>query len=303
MIKKISFNDDVKIFLQNELKAHRNSGTYLFYGKDTGQLFDLSLTLAKGLCCPESEDDFCDTCNTCSKINKLVYSDLDIINTPNGIKVDTIRELIQKAATSPFEGNKKVFILKDIQNMKKEASNALLKLIEEPSKGNFFIMLSSSLNILPTIKSRSIIFNIKLKTPQELDISPSIYKFFRGNSEEIQKYQDLNLSLSTKVPYDKIGKFLKKYSDEGDFSSKVNVYIAIRDFIDNRIYISLQDKIFFAEEILRNGSTREIHKEIVGYAIDYMGYANGIEDRLMLKGSLRYPINMKIALINLFTSL
>ncbi|MGF6906656.1 ATPase [Fusobacterium sp. PH5-44] len=303
MIEKISFNDETKIFLQNELKAHRNSGTYLFYGKDTSQLFEISLILAKGLCCPETEDDFCDACNTCNKINKLVYSDLDIIDTPNGIKVDTVRELIQKAATSPFEGNKKVFILKNIQNMKKEASNALLKLIEEPSKGNFFIMLTNSLNILPTIKSRSIIFNSKLKTSQELGISPAIYKFFRGNSGEIQKYKNLKLSLNAKVSFDKVGKFLKKYSEDGDFTSKVNVYLAIRDFIDNRIYISLHDKIFFAEEILRSGNTREIHKEMVSYAIDYMGYANGIEDRLMLKGFLRYPVNMKIALINLFTSL
>jgi len=303
MIQDISFNEDMKKFLQNELKANRSSGTYIFYGKDEDQLLDISLVFAKGLCCPEKENDFCGQCNTCNKIDKIVYSDLEIIENPTGIKVDMVRDLIQKASTSSFEGDKKIFILKDIQNMKKEASNALLKLIEEPSKGNFFIMLTNSLNILPTIKSRSIIFNVKLKTPEELDISPVIYKFFRGNSEDIAKYKELGLSINTQVSFDTIGIHLKKYVDNDDFSSKVNVFLAIRDFIDNRLYISIQDKMYFSEEILRNGGTREAYKEIISYTIDCMGYSDGVEERLALKGTMRYPVNMKVVLTNFFINL
>jgi len=303
MIEDISFNEEIKKFFKNELKSHRKSGTYLFYGKDEGQLSEVSLIFAKGLCCLEEENDFCDECNICNKINKLVYSDLEIIDNPTGIKVDTVRELIQKASISPFEGDKKIFILKDIQNMKKEASNALLKLIEEPSNGNFFIMLTNSLNILPTIKSRSIIFNVKLKTPEELDVNPAIYKFFRGNSEDIAKYKEVGLSINSKVSFDTIGSHLKKYLNDEDFPSKVNVFLAIRDFIDNRLYVSIQDKIYFAEEIIRNGGTREVCREIISYTIDSMGYSDGVEERLELKNTMRYPVNMKMVLTNFFINL
>ena len=69
----------------------------------------------------------------------MLYSDLEILDNPDGLKVDEIRELAYKSSSSSYEGNRKIFIIKDISKMKKEASNALLKLIEEPNKGSFFI--------------------------------------------------------------------------------------------------------------------------------------------------------------------
>ena len=63
---------------------------------------------------------------------------------------------------------------------------------------------------------------------------------------------------------------------------KINIYKALRDFINNREYLKLHEKIFFAEEIVRATSDRNIYREIVSYIVDIMGYLNGLERRDLL---------------------
>ena len=177
----------LKLFLEMNLKQKKKSGTYLFYGSDSEQLMEFALYFTKGLCCETLEGDFCDTCSVCRKIDKLIYSDLEVLDDPSGIKVDAVRELAYKSSSSSYEGGRKIFILKDIQKMKKEAGNSLLKLIEEPNEGSFFILLSSSLNITSyNLKSRSILVKIKKRNAQELNVDDFAYSFYMGNSEDIK---------------------------------------------------------------------------------------------------------------------
>ena len=300
MIKDIISNEEIKIFFRNELKVDKKSGTYLFYGSDTEQLMEFALYFAKGLCCETLKGDFCDTCNVCRKIEKLIYSDLEVLDDPNGIKVDAIRELAYKSSASSYEGGKKIFILKDIQKMKKEAGNSLLKLIEEPNEGSFFILISSSLNILPTIKSRSILVKIKKRNSQELDVDDFTYSFYMGNSEDIRKFKNTTIDLKKSEFYGNIGSFLKKYSETGEFEYKTDIYKCIRDFIKGKYYISPQEKIFFVEEIMKGTSDKDIYKKIIEYTIYTLGDMKNLEERLTLKMMLRYPINIKLILLQLF---
>ena len=138
MIKDIVSNEEVKEFFTNELKRNKNSGTYLFYGSDMSLLMEFALYFAKGLCCESVEGDFCDACSACKRIDSLSYSDLEVLDNPDGITVDEVRALGYTSSSSAYEGNKKIFIIKDISKMKKEAGNALLKIIEEPNRGSFF---------------------------------------------------------------------------------------------------------------------------------------------------------------------
>ncbi len=79
MIRDIISNEEVKEFFKNELKLDKNSGTYLFYGSDMNLLMEFALYFAKGLCCEVLEGDFCGECSTCKRIDKLLYSDLEIL--------------------------------------------------------------------------------------------------------------------------------------------------------------------------------------------------------------------------------
>ena len=303
MIKDIVSNEEIKRFFKNELKLNKKSGTYLFYGSDSDQLLEFALYFSKGLCCDTLEDDFCDTCNVCQRIDRMTYGDLEVVEDVNGIKVDTVRELGYKSSSSASEGKRKIFILKDIQKLKKEAGNSLLKLIEEPAENSFFILLTNSLNILSTIKSRSILVKIKKRDAEELDVDEFTYNFFLGNSRDIENFKISDIDLQKAESYEMIGVHLKKYEETEDFKEKVYIYKCIKDFINNRHYLAQQEKLYFAEEILRGTNDRNLQRKIIEYTVSTLGNLSGLEERLKLKSMLRFPVNMKLVLINLFLNL
>lgn len=303
MIKDIVSNEEVKRFFKNELKLNKKSGTYLFYGSDSDQLLEFALYFSKGLCCDTLEDDFCDTCNVCQRIDRMTYGDLEVVEDVNGIKVDTVRELGYKSSSSASEGKRKIFILKDIQKLKKEAGNSLLKLIEEPAENSFFILLTNSLNILPTIKSRSILVKIKKRDAEELDVDEFTYNFFLGNSRDIENFKISDIDLQKAESYEMIGVHLKKYEETENFKEKVYIYKCIKDFINNRHYLAQQEKLYFAEEILRGTNDRNLQRKIIEYTVSTLGNLSGLEERLKLKSMLRFPVNIKLVLINIFLNL
>ena len=73
----------------------------------------------------------------------------------NFIKINSVRDLRRDAAMSAFEGGKKVFVLSNAETMNAEASNSLLKTLEEPSSDSVFILTASQKEqLLETIISR-----------------------------------------------------------------------------------------------------------------------------------------------------
>lgn len=168
MFRDIVSNEEAKSFLINELKSKRQQGTYIFYGEDRDLVMEFALAYAKALTCENAENDFCGVCDSCKRMDSLTHGDLEIYEDSNGIKIDRVRELAYRASTTSYEGGNRIFILRDVEKLKKESANALLKLIEEPEKGDFFILTANNLNILPTIKSRSIFLKIKTEVPKSL---------------------------------------------------------------------------------------------------------------------------------------
>ncbi len=71
------------------------------------------------------------------------------------IPVDDIREMERIAGVHPFEGDNRVIIIQDAEKMTPAAQNALLKILEEPPEGNWFILICTHREaLLPTIISR-----------------------------------------------------------------------------------------------------------------------------------------------------
>jgi DNA polymerase-3 subunit delta' len=77
------------------------------------------------------------------------------ISKANLIKVNSIREIRRTSSLSMYEKGKKVYILMDADLMREEASNALLKTLEEPPENTLIILTTSREDmLLPTIASR-----------------------------------------------------------------------------------------------------------------------------------------------------
>ncbi|MFK4004348.1 AAA family ATPase [Qipengyuania sp. NPDC077563] len=72
-----------------------------------------------------------------------------------GIKVDQVRDIQRRLTTRPTLGSKRAVIIDPADDMEVSASNALLKSLEEPPQGTYFLLIAHSpARLLPTIRSR-----------------------------------------------------------------------------------------------------------------------------------------------------
>ena len=82
-------------------------------------------------------------------------------NESNLIKLDDIRALKDRVFKSTFNNLNRFFIIDDIEKLSINCSNALLKIIEEPNKNDYFILINNQQNhLIDTISSRCININI-----------------------------------------------------------------------------------------------------------------------------------------------
>lgn len=98
----------------------------------------------------------CGVCKSCKKIAAGNHPDIIRIQ-PTGpfIKIDQIRALLQTLAMKPYEAITRVAILSEAQAMNAAASNALLKILEEPPNCSMLVLIATrKSDLLPTIVSR-----------------------------------------------------------------------------------------------------------------------------------------------------
>lgn len=80
---------------------------------------------------------------------------LEAGNSQTSIYVDDAEEIVRLDSFPPYNSKYKIFIIWLPERLRTEAANKLLKVIEEPSEGTLFIMVSNNeLMLLPTIFSR-----------------------------------------------------------------------------------------------------------------------------------------------------
>jgi DNA polymerase-3 subunit delta' len=97
---------------------------------------------------------------------------IDLLTEKKSIDVGQIREMINYTNKSTFNNMARFILIDNVENLNKNSVNALLKIIEEPNENVFFILINNSeKNILPTLKSRCLIFKISLTFNESLNIS------------------------------------------------------------------------------------------------------------------------------------
>ena len=118
----------------------------------------------------------CGVCSGCIKVEKGVHPDVRFYTVPEGKKefpVELARDIRQDAYIAPNEGACKVYIVDQAHTMNASAQNALLKIIEEPPAGVYFILLCENrAQMLPTILSRVVSVELETPSPDECAAAP-----------------------------------------------------------------------------------------------------------------------------------
>jgi len=169
--------------------------------------YTLALMLAEAMNClnrPQTDGlpDFCGLCANCTRIAQsgdldarfaeaiearenlretdkketriFVQTHPDVLVIPPDppqmmIKVDQVRRVIGTIYYRPAEGRERVYVFTDSAFMK-EAANSLLKVLEEPPEfATIFLLTENAGELLPTIRSRAMVFTLCALTPEEIE--------------------------------------------------------------------------------------------------------------------------------------
>ena len=144
------------------LEQKQLNHAYLFSGY-FGSM-EMASFLSKSLFCTEKQGVLpCESCRNCKLIDQEEFPDVTIIRPMNQIiKTERIRELVGQFSQSGIENQRQVFIIEQAEKMHANAANSLLKVIEEPqSEIYIFFLTNDQEQMLPTIRSRTQIFQFK----------------------------------------------------------------------------------------------------------------------------------------------
>jgi len=158
---------------QGALELARRGELYpavILHGATQELRAEVALELARTLLCDHpAEERACGTCRHCRRIlwpddpasGERFHPDFHVLvrDLKTSTSVEAARNFLRPAQVSPFEARGQVFAVASAETLTGEAANSLLKNLEEPhdtSPRHFFLLAPSRLDLLPTLRSRSL---------------------------------------------------------------------------------------------------------------------------------------------------
>ncbi|MFC1907867.1 DNA polymerase III subunit gamma/tau, partial [Chloroflexota bacterium] len=169
-LAEVAGQEQVTQTLRNALSSGRVSHAYLFCGpRGTGKT-STGRILAKAVnCLSNGKGEPCNTCPMCQAITEGRALDMIEVDAASNRGIDDIRELRERVNYAPNQARYKVYIIDEAHMLTKEASNALLKTLEEPPPYVIFILATTEAHkVLPTILSRCQRFDFRLISQKDI---------------------------------------------------------------------------------------------------------------------------------------
>ena len=137
------------------------------------------------------------------------YDALGVDNKQGFMSVEESADIIRKLSLKSFESKYKILIMWLPEKMRPDASNKLLKIIEEPPENTLFILVTEHREqLLPTILSRTQLVKIPRLSVQE--VSDSIRVNFAKDAISARKIASLaygNMNMATQLASEKAQDF------------------------------------------------------------------------------------------------
>jgi DNA polymerase-3 subunit gamma/tau len=222
--------------LKNAISLGRIYSAYLFTGAKGVGKTSVARILAKALNCENLDGaNPCNRCDSCLEINEGTSIDVAEIDAASKGGVDDARLLSENVAYLPMKSKRKVYIIDECHMLSTQASNALLKTLEEPPEFvNFIFATTEAHKVLSTIKSRCQRYDFK-KINNE-DMAATLIKVFENE----------------KLSYDKDAISLIVRNSEGSMRDALSISDQLAAFGGGKISLDA------AKEILGSGDDKVI---------------------------------------------
>ena len=205
-----------------------------------------------------------------------IFSNIIYISGANfkSVKVEDIRNLKKKILQSTISDKDRFIVFDDIELFNDNSLNALLKIIEEPSKKNYFFLINNkSKSLLETINSRALEIKIILNETRRLEIIDKLISFF--NLELILEPKSSQLSPGNFIKYNHI---CNEYSvlPTNDLVENLtlllNLYKKEKNILFINIILFIIDFYFKDKNLFKNDNIFEIKNYIFDNVNKFMMY-------------------------------
>lgn len=302
--------------LLNGILNHRISHAYLFEGPKGTHKMATALLFAQRLLClhPSIDNEPCGECSNCKRIEHQTHPNVFIVKADGEqIKKDQIKNLIQEFSRLSVENGPRIYIIDEAERMNQEASNTLLKQMEEPLADIYAVLLTTNSNaLLKTIVSRAQVVHFKpiarnliksmLIEEGYSQLIANVIPEYTNNIEEAKKIaesKDLMTILDTVTDlYKMAGKRNESmvicFKNNND---KILTNTATMDFFLTLLILFQKDllnqKLLHTDQIVYQSMQPEIER--IANNVSQKSIQDVLEKMLALKSRLRYNINYSLA--------
>lgn len=318
LFEQIIGQEQPKMIFRNAISEGRFAHAYLLHGMPGVGKKSLAMALAANLFCPDRTIDACGVCPVCRRVEQKKHPDFFIIEpSGNNIKIEQIREIQKKVQLKPYEGTIKVFLLTNSESMTREASNCLLKMLEEPPADTVFLLTATNLySLMPTIISRCQTIPVGKASHEEIE------QLLQSQGLEAEKAK-LYASLSDGIPgvalelaFSERGQEIRRIAFEFEkvISTKdVNELIKIAEEMEKKKELPEvidQITLWYRDRLIWNQTgdkqlivNMDMFEQLGSLSDDKEKLINGIEYLLEAKSSITQNVNTRLVLEVLFLRL
>ena len=196
----------------------------ILHGGSESTRFAAAIAFARALLCegPAAERP-CGECRHCRRIDlpdlsgeraDTFHPDFFwlVRDLKTSVSAEATREMLRSAQLAPYEARGQVFVVAEAASLSAEASDALLKAIEEPverAPRNFFLLAPSRLDLSPTLRSRSLAIYLGAPAALPEELLAAVAQGFRASVERFAAGGGALWLLDAAARLDPVGKRTK----------------------------------------------------------------------------------------------
>ncbi len=196
-----NLNEQKKQELLKTVSGGRRPHSVLVDGGTEKERMEIAYLLAKIYVCENSNgSEPCNNCSSCRKTDEKIHPDIIRVEKDRDrkyYKKDEMRSVVEDAYQTPNEARVRVIIISEMQLVKVDGQNVLLKILEEPPSYTVFILTAESANsVIGTVLSRVSRFRIG-ENKDDLAVSAKTAEVIKGIAKALLSPYEFDMVLAT----------------------------------------------------------------------------------------------------------